>query len=202
MSSPSKPYRPDALFLSEPSLAVEIPADPKENQRVRLTKALLKDALIDILQTTPMQDVTISAICEKAGINRTTFYKHYTDEISLYYDIENDVLGLLRSVLSGYGLDCLDILFTFFIDHPKAVKVLLNANIDESLPQKIFSLPEIRTLIQQEFKALEDARFQQMYYFICYGGYALIKEWVNNDFNATAGEMAETIKHIVKKLLN
>ncbi len=169
---------------------------------MRLTKALLKDALIDILQTTPMQDVTISAICGKAGINRTTFYKHYTDETSLYYDIENDVLGLLRSVLSGYGLDCLDILFTFFTDHPKAVKVLLNANIDVSLPQKIFSLPEIRDLIRQEFKAPEDEHFQQMYYFICYGGYALIREWVNSDFNASAAEMADTIKHIVKKLLN
>ncbi|MCD8308144.1 MAG: TetR/AcrR family transcriptional regulator [Clostridia bacterium] len=176
-------------------------APEKENQRVWITKKLLKDALIDLLQTTPMQKVTISAICGKAGINRTTFYKHYTDEISLYYDIQNEVLEMLRNVLSVHGLDCLEILFNFIKDNGKISNVIFNAGIDNTLPQKIFSLPEISELIRQEYKGPADPHFQQMFYFICHGGYALIKDWVNNGFNATATEMADTIKHIVSKLL-
>ncbi|MBQ3999961.1 MAG: helix-turn-helix transcriptional regulator, partial [Oscillospiraceae bacterium] len=50
-----------------------------ENQRVRLTKRMLKDALISLMQDRPFDRITVKRLCEEAGINRTTFYLHYAD---------------------------------------------------------------------------------------------------------------------------
>ena len=51
--------------------------EQKENQRIRLTKTLLTDALLEMLQEQPIHAISIRDLCKKAGINRTTFYLHY-----------------------------------------------------------------------------------------------------------------------------
>ena len=45
-----------------------------ENQRIRLTKTLLKNALLVLLGKKPIERIAVSEICAKAQVNRTTFY--------------------------------------------------------------------------------------------------------------------------------
>ena len=61
----------------------------KENQRIMLTKRLVQDALIILLRTTDISKISIRELCEKAGINRTTFYNHYGSQ----YDVLKDILA-------------------------------------------------------------------------------------------------------------
>ena len=51
----------------------------KNDQRIRLTKMLIRRAFLDLLRTKPMQGISIKELCTAAGINRGTFYSHYTD---------------------------------------------------------------------------------------------------------------------------
>lgn len=37
----------------------------------------MKAAFLDLLQTEEPEQITVVAICEKAGVNRSTFYAHY-----------------------------------------------------------------------------------------------------------------------------
>ena len=55
----------------------------KMDQRVRLTRNLLKNALVQLMQEQHIAKISIRAICEVAGINRSTFYVHYTDQYDL-----------------------------------------------------------------------------------------------------------------------
>ena len=48
-----------------------------ENQRVRLTKRLLLEALLLLIEKKHISQVSVTELCAKAGINRATFYKHY-----------------------------------------------------------------------------------------------------------------------------
>ena len=45
----------------------------KENQRVMLTKQLLKESLIYLMKKKEIQKVSVSELCHNAGINRVTF---------------------------------------------------------------------------------------------------------------------------------
>ena len=45
------------------------------------TAVLMDEALLLLLERKDIQYITVKEICEKAGVNRTTFYLHY-DSIS------------------------------------------------------------------------------------------------------------------------
>ena len=69
-----------------------------DGRRVRMTKMLLKNALIDIMKTKSIHLVSIKEICEEADVNRSTFYRHYNTQYDLYdeiiEDIANDIGGI------------------------------------------------------------------------------------------------------------
>ena len=41
------------------------------------TALLMNEALLILLETKEYEFITIKEICEKAGVNRSTFYLHY-----------------------------------------------------------------------------------------------------------------------------
>ena len=56
----------------------------KENDlRVRVTNMLIRRAFMELLKQKPLQNISIKELCEKAEINRGTFYAHYTDVYDL-----------------------------------------------------------------------------------------------------------------------
>ena len=54
-----------------------------EDARVRKTKQKLSAALVALLQEKAFSDITPAQICEKAGINRSTFYRNYKNILQL-----------------------------------------------------------------------------------------------------------------------
>ena len=57
--------------------------EKRENQRITLTKRLLKEAFLEMFKTTSLDKIHVRALCEKAGINRSTFYKYYSSPYDL-----------------------------------------------------------------------------------------------------------------------
>jgi AcrR family transcriptional regulator len=51
--------------------------------RVRRTHKLLWEALMAELSVRPFEEVTVTDICERAMVHRTTFYTHYEDKYAL-----------------------------------------------------------------------------------------------------------------------
>ena len=57
--------------------------EKKEDRRVTMTKRLLKDALTEMLRKEDIYHVSIRELCERADVNRTTFYKYYGNQFDL-----------------------------------------------------------------------------------------------------------------------
>ena len=47
----------------------------KDNQRARLTRMLFKNAYLELMEAGDR--INVRALCEKAQLNRSTFYLHY-----------------------------------------------------------------------------------------------------------------------------
>lgn len=78
----------------------------QEDRRVKMTKRILKEALISIMHTKAINDISVKKICEAADINRSTFYHHYQSPQELYDDLINDLttdfnLILENSIIKG-----------------------------------------------------------------------------------------------------
>lgn len=63
-----------------------------ENRRVRMTKKMLKDAILSLLEARSLDRITVTEICAAADVNRSTFYAHYEDARQLLREIEDDML--------------------------------------------------------------------------------------------------------------
>ena len=49
----------------------------EQDNRVRVTKILIRHAFLQLLKEKPLQSITVRELCQNAGINRGTFYTHY-----------------------------------------------------------------------------------------------------------------------------
>ena len=63
----------------------------KEDARIRRSKRDLRAALNELLKTTPFEKITVVEICDKAMVNKVTFYKHYADKYDLFDDCIKDI---------------------------------------------------------------------------------------------------------------
>lgn len=76
-------------------------------------------ALVELLKTKPLEYVTVSEICQKAGVNRSTFYLHYETVV----DLLNETTRLL-----------LDEFLTYFTPDSKEIAL----NLEEAKAEDLF----------------------------------------------------------------
>ena len=66
----------------------------KDNQRTRLSKLLLRNAMLDLLkEKKTVNRITVRELCERAELNRSTFYAHYSEPRELFDELAEQLLG-------------------------------------------------------------------------------------------------------------
>ena len=70
------------------------------NARSILSKSKIKQAFVNLLETHNLSDITIGNICDRAGINRTTFYSHFTCLTDLYKALEHELVEQMEKLFS------------------------------------------------------------------------------------------------------
>ena len=59
-----------------------------------MTKGMIKDALLALLQNTPYEKITVASLCRQAEITRATFYLHYDNIDDVLDELLDDALRL------------------------------------------------------------------------------------------------------------
>ena len=78
----------------------------KNNQRTRLSKILLKNALMDLLsEKGSVTKISVRELCERADLNRSTFYAHYSEPKELLEEVEAELLDATREHLQKIGAE-------------------------------------------------------------------------------------------------
>ena len=71
----------------------------KLDLRVIKTNNTLYDALINLLKEKTFEEIKVSDICQKALVNRSTFYSHFNDKYELFISLINNLKQELESDL-------------------------------------------------------------------------------------------------------
>ncbi len=84
----------------------------KNNKRRQATRKSIEKTFIELLQTNEISQITVSEICKRTGLNRSTFYANYVDIYDLADNIrdrlEKEVSDLYENDLGkGFGDDYL-----------------------------------------------------------------------------------------------
>jgi AcrR family transcriptional regulator len=65
--------------------------------RVRRTRKLLRNALVDLIEEKGYESLKVSEIADRAMINRATFYRHYNDKADLLTHCMDDAFKELKA---------------------------------------------------------------------------------------------------------
>ena len=179
-----------------------------ENQRVRLTKQLLRESLIDLLEDKNIHKISVREICDKAQINRTTFYKYYGSPYDLLKDIEDSVLAQIEVWLSGTenremdDVRQLTQIATFINENLSLCRLLINNNVDSHFAERLLKLPKIQKLLEEQLVGeYQNEEIDYMYQFVVNGGFSMIKAWINKDVREPPEKIALLLLQSVGKIL-
>ena len=175
----------------------------KIDQRVRLTQHLLKNALVQLMQEQHISKISIRAICEFAGINRSTFYVHYTDQYDLLKKVEQEVLDNLNKYLGKQDLSderpiSIQILIKvldYVKENMELFKALLSENCDFAFQKDLVALAQIISSQQNQLFDLRTQEYIKIFGFT--GTISMLQKWLNDGANESPTQMAEFIIQIV-----
>lgn len=102
--------------------------------RITRTRGRLQGALFELAAERGIDNVTVSDIAKRAGVNRTTFYLHYSDPETLLADAIDAV-----AERAGAGLSAIDITAT---EPPEQLgEFLSHADENAELYRRVFTDP-------------------------------------------------------------
>lgn len=161
----------------------------KEDQRVRITKTMIRDAFIGLLSQKPLQNITVKELCENAQVSRGTFYLHYLDIYDLLEKVENEMLEDLEMMLSNIPIigassppeaadSFLGPIYGFFERNKEMCAILLGDNGDKKFVARIIETGRQKSV--KEYKKMyphaSQAQVEVFYYFIAWGFIGLIQQ--------------------------
>ena len=176
-----------------------------ENRRVCMTKRLMKDALLELLERKELSDISVTALCEAADVNRSTFYNYYTSPSDLLREIEQDALDRIPApppILDQQGEEQLLRATTAFFDYVKENERVFRVLFSESVNYHFTSLL-VELLCSQFIPAVRDmaplsSHFVQRY--VANGTVGMLREWVASGFPIQSREIAEMMYFLSRKI--
>lgn len=172
----------------------------KENQRITLSKRLLKESLLHLLKKKHINDISVSELCQQAEINRTTFYRHYQIPHDVLLEIEYDFIQTYyQSPIIDNTFDLEKRIFhmcNFIYDNKDMVKLFLHNYTNSDilfLFQKFFSDHMSHRDILYKGQPIDEKTLQLLTSFWIYGIHGLTSQWILNDIPKTSEEMTEMI---------
>ena len=180
----------------------------KENQRIMLTRKLLRDAFLKMLQTQPIHAISIRELCEHAGINRTTFYHHYSSQYALFDDISEHFLSQIAERLAEVDpenqesiQERVTLVFQYLEENPELSRLMLTSSIDPHFAEKLLALPKISDLLNASLKNCTDPSMRQaMLSFAIHGSYHLLQTWISSSPRLPAQAQARIILELSRRV--
>lgn len=188
----------------------------KSESKYFKTAAKMDLALISLLKKKPFEYITVSELCQTAGVNRSTFYLHYEN----IGDLLNETTRyLLDEFLSYFSADRKDIAFNLNDCEPQELNFICDKYLTPYLSyirdnKEVFStaLSNLKSfgfekvygrLFENIFNPIlerfnypeEDRKYVMMYYLN--GVTAIITEWLKDSCKKPIPEISKIIQECI-----
>jgi AcrR family transcriptional regulator len=177
----------------------------KSDVRIRYTKMIIRDSFVQALKSQPVNKISVKEICELAEINRTTFYKYYTDCFDLLKQIEDELIVELQQLVNETRNKNLSDVFVKILSKMREsgslYMALFSENGDSSFPSRIFNLCYEQIAPPIETSSASKIEQEWLYYFMAYGCSGVINHWAGNGMKEDIYEVAKYVDKLSKKLL-
>ncbi len=174
----------------------------KLNQRVAVTKRMVKEGLLRMLAKKPLEKINITELCQEAGINRTTFYR--------YYELPRDVLTEMQSEFyeetfehfqKPLTISDIERIFVCLSENAALVKLFFQYNSDRDwtnfFTQIYNSVPGLK--MAKAFRNLDENSAKLLSAYLAGGAYFLARQWIMEDIPIPPKDVAAIALNILDK---
>lgn len=168
------------------------------DRRTRKSKEALKNALLELLKKKTLHEIQIKQLCEKADVNRSTYYSNYSDLQEILRDIYQDAIDMITSqVITLTTGDS----FTREEYYNVIYQIVCYLQENDSYYSLIFSLrtdisfEEMLYLHYLNSYHLEHLTTQEKYLFLyqTIGAFSIVRAWMQERYIISAHDISKMI---------
>ena len=180
----------------------------KNNQRTRLSKLLFKNALMDLLKEKgSVAKISVRELCDRAELNRSTFYAHYNEPNDLLMEIETELLDATEEHLKKIGEEndagahkyILSFL-QYIKQNDKQFRTLLIDSADPEFRSRFMQQSIIQFVENLRIELTKELE-QYIFSYILNGSTGIIIQWIRSDYAVNENEIVNLLFSINQSAL-
>ena len=180
----------------------------KNNQRTRITKMMLKNAMLDLLtEKKSVEKISVRELCEVADLNRSTFYAHYSEPKELLSEMEDELIDSAQEHLNKIGKANDNNAYTYILSFLEYIKkndreyrLLLVDTTDTDFKNKFMHIATGQ-LVENFDIELRPEEEQYIYSYILNGSSSVIIQWIRSGYAIDANTLVDLLFRMNKYLL-
>lgn len=165
----------------------------------------MKAALLELMKENDFEKITVKQICERAGVNRGTFYSHYTDIYSMLNELEDYLSNELINITKKWVSDNANQNSSLFVPYLKYIKEhsyfykIALSNRKKLTYKKTFKPLWEHLVVSQLKKANIMNEKHLIYHFVAFEGSvsSILQHWIETNCQ----EAEETISAILQSYI-
>ncbi|MBQ7884556.1 MAG: TetR/AcrR family transcriptional regulator [Clostridia bacterium] len=168
----------------------------KNNQRYKTNNEKIETAFLSLILNNNYENITISQICERANINRSTFYAHYDDINDLIITIESKFANGM-SLIFDFGRrqthEAFIEMFTFIKKNKYFYKAFLNIPYATFAEKNVQSQILSNLAINSKVNISNEIELSYRANFFSAGIKEICRLWLERDCKESPKQMAELL---------
>ena len=169
-------------------------------QQVDQTHEWFQEAMAQLLQQVPYQQITVSALATRAGLSRRTFYRHYASIDQLLDElIDVEVTQLFRTIQDAQPQHFQEVVYAYFDYWQARLGFLQSLAANHLLPRLLTELTQAtnESLLARMFPQTEP----YIYAFAAGGVWNLLVTWLEAGATDAPAVMAQKARLVAKHLV-
>ncbi|ADY55521.1 transcriptional regulator, TetR family [Syntrophobotulus glycolicus DSM 8271] len=180
----------------------------KTDRRVKYTRMLLKNSLMELMRERPISKISVKLLCETADINRSTFYAHYTDQYDLLKQLEQEVIAEVKKHIAkdafakptAQTMQLMNQILDYIAQNADLFKILLSEYGDSTFHKEIMLLAQQKIITDIHNNLVLDSRTSEyLQYFAVTGALSIIQKWLQDGMREPTPKMSELIARLLYK---
>lgn len=171
------------------------------DRRSQKTKNEIQKTTLELLKKKNLTDLSVSEICNRANIGRSTFYLHFSDLNDLINQIEekkmSEIFQICLEFRQSHATEiCIEV--AKYVKKNKSILKTLLTKTNQHFQNKIRL--QCKTIFQTYYHLPETPSFSKYYFaFITQGAISVFSEWILDD---CCIEEDELVRNFMKCLEN
>lgn len=172
--------------------------EKKVDRRTLYTRMLIREALYELLKDKHLAQISVKEICERADINRATFYRNYMDIYDLYEKLEEELTSssFADGNIEAGRYKLLEIVYENQFFYREFFESRLESRYIKEVIDKMYN--QMKELLISR-GTYDERTFHISYQYNYHGVIGVIKEWLLAGCPEKPEEFGEIIYSIVEK---